>query len=237
MAKVGIVMGSDSDLKVMSKAADMLEELGIEYELTIISAHREPDELIEWTRGAEERDVKVIIAGAGMAAALPGMCAALFALPVIGVPLSGKNLDGMDAVFSIMQMPPGVPVATVAIDGAKNAAILAAKMPILIAEKTGPHFAVGDTCYTYDEDNMTYNPDGKAIIARDNSVSIRRKEDISKAYFNCHTDITIPYDELGAITVIRHDGSTCDIIRDGRFVLEGVEELNKPLDTLDAESK
>ena len=114
MAKVGIVMGSDSDLKVMSKAADMLEELGIEYELTIISAHREPDELIEWTRGAEERDVKVIIAGAGMAAALPGMCAALFALPVIGVPLSGKNLDGMDAVFSIMQMPPGVPVATVA---------------------------------------------------------------------------------------------------------------------------
>ena len=114
---------------------------------------------------------------------------------------------------------------------------IAAKMPILIAEKTGPHFAVGDTCYTYDEDNMTYNPDGKAIIARDNSVSIRRKDDISKAYFNCHTDITIPYDELGAITVIRHDGSTCDIIRDGRFVLEGVEALNKPLDTLDAESK
>ena len=104
MAKVGIVMGSDSDLKVMSKAADMLEELGIEYELTIISAHREPDELIEWTRGACDRDVKVIIAGAGMAAALPGMCAALFALPVIGVPLSGKNLDGMDAVFSIMQL-------------------------------------------------------------------------------------------------------------------------------------
>ena len=90
MAKVGIVMGSDSDLKVMSKAADMLEELGIEYELTIISAHREPDELIEWTRGAENRDVKVIIAGAGMAAALPGMCAALFALPVIGVPLSER---------------------------------------------------------------------------------------------------------------------------------------------------
>ena len=128
MAKVGIVMGSDSDLKVMSKAADMLEELGIEYELTIISAHREPDELIAWTSGAADRDVKVIIAGAGMAAALPGMCAALFALPVIGVPLSGKNLDGMDAVFSIMQMPPGVPVATVAIDGAKNAAILAAKI-------------------------------------------------------------------------------------------------------------
>lgn len=128
MAKVGIVMGSDSDLKVMSKAAEMLEELGVEYEMTIISAHRQPDELIQWTRTAEERDVKVIIAGAGMAAALPGMCAALYALPVIGVPLSGKNLDGMDAVFSIMQMPPGVPVATVAIDGAKNAAILAAKI-------------------------------------------------------------------------------------------------------------
>ena len=126
MPKVGIIMGSDSDLKVMSKAAVMLEELGIEYEMTIISAHREPDELIEWTRGAESRGIKVMIAGAGMAAALPGMCAALFALPVIGVPLSGKNLDGMDAVFSIMQMPPGVPVATVAIDGAKNAAILAA---------------------------------------------------------------------------------------------------------------
>ena len=126
MPKVGIIMGSDSDLKVMSKAAVMLEELGIEYEMTIISAHREPDELIEWTRGAEDRGIKVMIAGAGMAAALPGMCAALFALPVIGVPLSGKNLDGMDAVFSIMQMPPGVPVATVAIDGAKNAAILAA---------------------------------------------------------------------------------------------------------------
>ena len=128
MAKVGIVMGSDSDLKVMSKAAEMLEELGVEYEITIISAHRQPDELIEWTRTAEDRDVRVIIAGAGMAAALPGMCAASYALPVIGVPLSGKNLDGMDAVFSIMQMPPGVPVATVAIDGAKNAAILAAKI-------------------------------------------------------------------------------------------------------------
>ena len=128
MPKVGIVMGSDSDLKVMSKAADMLKELNIDYEMKIISAHRQPDELITWARGAEERGMKVMIAGAGMAAALPGMCAALFTLPVIGVPLSGKNLDGMDAVFSIMQMPPGVPVATVAIDGAMNAAILAAKI-------------------------------------------------------------------------------------------------------------
>ena len=155
MAKVGIVMGSDSDLKVMSKAADMLEELGIEYELTIISARPEPDELIEWTRGAEERDVKVIIAGAGMAAALPGMCAALFALPVIGVPLSGKNLDGMDAVFSIMQMPPGVPVATVAIDGAKNAAILAAKI-----------LAAGDDAIL--EKIKKYTADMKAqVVAKD----------------------------------------------------------------------
>ena len=128
MPMVGIVMGSDSDLKVMSSAAAMLEELGIEYEMRIISAHREPDLLIEWTRTAKDRGIKVMIAGAGMAAALPGMCAALFPLPVIGVPLSGKNLEGMDAVFSIMQMPPGIPVATVAINGAMNAAILAIQM-------------------------------------------------------------------------------------------------------------
>ena len=109
---------------------------------------------------------------------------------------------------------------------------IAAKLPILIAEKTGPHFAVGDTCFTYDEDNMTYNPDGKAIVARDNEVSIQRKTDMSKAYFNCHTDITIPYDELGHIKVIRKDGSTADIIMDGRFVVPGTEELNKPLDEM-----
>lgn len=125
---VGIVMGSDSDLQVMSKAADMLEELGIRYELRIISAHREPDVLLEWAGSVQDKGIRVIVAGAGMAAALPGMCAALSVLPVIGVPLSGKNLDGMDAVFSIMQMPPGIPVATVAIDGAKNAALLAAKI-------------------------------------------------------------------------------------------------------------
>lgn len=128
MAQVGIVMGSDSDLPVMSKAAEMLDELGISYEIRIISAHREPELLMDWAGSAQERSMKVMIAGAGMAAALPGMCAALFPLPVIGVPLSGKKLDGMDAVFSIMQMPPGVPVATVAIDGAKNAAILAARI-------------------------------------------------------------------------------------------------------------
>ena len=109
---------------------------------------------------------------------------------------------------------------------------IAAKLPILIAEKTGPHFAVGDTCFTYDEDNITYNPDGKAIVARDNEVSIQRKTDMSKAYYNCHTDITIPYDELGHIKVIRKDGSTEDIIVDGRFVVPGTEELNKPLDEM-----
>lgn len=107
---------------------------------------------------------------------------------------------------------------------------IADKLPILIAEKTGPHFAVGDTCYSHEEDNLSYNPDGKAIVARENTVSALRKEDMAKAYFNCHTDITIPYDELDKITVIRADGSTVDIIADGRFVLSGTEELNKPLD-------
>lgn len=104
------------------------------------------------------------------------------------------------------------------------------KYPILIAEKTGPHFAVGDTCYSRSEDVCVYNPDGKEIIARDNSISLLRKSDPSKAYFNCHTDITIPFEELGLIEVIRPDGSTIDLIRDGRFVLPGTEELNEPLD-------
>ena len=103
-------------------------------------------------------------------------------------------------------------------------------MPILIAEKTGPHFAVGDTCYSWEEDTDTFNPDGKRIIAKENECSAFRKEDMSKAYFNCHTDITIPYDELESITVIHADGITEDLIRDGRFVLPGTEELNVPLD-------
>ena len=107
---------------------------------------------------------------------------------------------------------------------------IADKLPILIAEKTGPHFAVGDTCYSHEEDMVTYNPDGKQIVARENDFSKLRNEDMSKAYFNCHTDITIPYDELDKITVIRKDGTTEDIISDGRFVLAGIEELNKPLD-------
>lgn len=128
MPKVGIVMGSDSDMKVMSQAADMLEKLGVEYEMTIISAHREPDVFYEYAKSAEEKDFKVIIAGAGMAAHLPGMCAAIFPMPVIGIPMTGKVMDGQDALYSIVQMPPGIPVATVAIDGGKNAAILAAKI-------------------------------------------------------------------------------------------------------------
>lgn len=107
---------------------------------------------------------------------------------------------------------------------------IADKLPILIAEKTGPHFAVGDTCYSHAEDTKLYNPDGKEIIARDNAVSLLRKKDTSKAYFNCHTDITIPYDELDTITVIASDGTKTDIISDGRFVVPGTEELNKPLE-------
>lgn len=110
---------------------------------------------------------------------------------------------------------------------------IAAKLPILIAEKTGPHFAVGDTCYKYDEDGISYNPDGKRIVARDNEVSVLRKTDISKAYYNCHTDITIPYDELGKITAIHADGEKTDIIANGRFVLAGTEVLNIPLDEME----
>ena len=105
-----------------------------------------------------------------------------------------------------------------------------AKLPILIAEKTGPHFAVGDTCYSMSEEVVVHNPDGKEIIARDNEISILRKEDPAKAYFQCHTDITIPYEELGGISVFTKDGKETIIIRDGRFVLPGTEKLNEPLD-------
>ena len=128
MAKVGIVMGSDSDLSVMQKAAKTLDDFGVPYEMTIISAHRTPDKMIEYTRSAKERGLKVLIAGAGWAAALPGMIAALTTLPVIGVPLHSKYFGGQDALYSIVMTPPGVPVATVAIDGAANAALLAMKI-------------------------------------------------------------------------------------------------------------
>ena len=105
-----------------------------------------------------------------------------------------------------------------------------ARMPILIAEKMGPHFAVGDTCYSWSEDSPMYNPDGKEMIARDNEISILRKEDVSKAYFGVHTDITIPYKELERISAVHTDGTKTDIILDGRFVLAGLDELNRPLD-------
>ena len=125
---VGIIMGSDSDLPVMSAAALMCEEFGIEYEVDIVSAHRTPERLIEYSTSAEKRGLKVIIAGAGGAAHLPGMVASETVLPVIGVPVKGSSLEGMDSLLSIVQMPGGVPVATVAINGAKNAGILAAQI-------------------------------------------------------------------------------------------------------------
>ncbi len=128
MAKVGIVMGSDSDMPVMAKAADVLEELGVSYEMKIISAHREPDVFFEYARSAEEKGFQVIIAGAGMAAHLPGMCAAIFPLPVIGIPMHTTSLGGRDSLYSIVQMPSGIPVATVAINGGANAGLLAAKI-------------------------------------------------------------------------------------------------------------
>lgn len=126
--KVGIVMGSDSDMPVMAKAADVLEELGISYEMSIISAHREPDIFYEYAKSAEEKGFKVIIAGAGMAAHLPGMCAAIFPMPVIGIPMHTTSLGGRDSLYSIVQMPSGIPVATVAINGGTNAGLLAAKI-------------------------------------------------------------------------------------------------------------
>ena len=128
MAKVGIVMGSDSDMPVMAQAAEVLEQFGIDFEMTIISAHREPDVFFEYAKGAEARGFKVIIAGAGKAAHLPGMCAALFPMPVIGIPMKTSDLGGVDSLYSIVQMPSGIPVATVAINGGANAGILAAKI-------------------------------------------------------------------------------------------------------------
>ncbi len=128
MAQVEIVMGSDSDLAVMSKAAEVLDQFEISYEMRILSAHREPDDFFAFAKGAEERGCKVIIAGAGMAAHLPGMCAALFPLPVIGVPMHTTSLGGRDSLYSIVQMPSGIPVATVAINGGANAGILAVKI-------------------------------------------------------------------------------------------------------------
>ena len=128
MPQVGIVMGSDSDMPVMRKAADILKELGISFEMNIISAHREPEEFFAYAKSAEGKGYKVIIAGAGMAAHLPGMCAAIFPMPVIGIPMHTTSLGGIDSLYSIVQMPSGIPVATVAINGGANAGLLAAKI-------------------------------------------------------------------------------------------------------------
>lgn len=123
---VGILMGSDSDLEKMSEAAQILDELGIENEVQVLSAHRSPKETADYATGAKKRGIKVIIAGAGGAAALPGTIAAITTMPVIGVPIKSKSMEGLDSLLSIAQMPPGVPVATVGVDGARNAGLLAA---------------------------------------------------------------------------------------------------------------
>ncbi|MCT4560905.1 MAG: 5-(carboxyamino)imidazole ribonucleotide mutase [Crocinitomicaceae bacterium] len=129
MVKVGIIMGSKSDLPVMQQAADFLDKIGVEYEMNIVSAHRTPELMFEYAKGAHTRGLEVIIAGAGGAAHLPGMTASLTPLPVIGVPVKSSNsIDGWDSILSILQMPGGIPVATVALNGAKNAGILAAKI-------------------------------------------------------------------------------------------------------------
>lgn len=129
MIEVGIIMGSASDLPVMQDAADILDELGIKYEINIVSAHRTPELMFDYAKSAHTRGIKVIIAGAGGAAHLPGMTASLTPLPVIGVPVKSRNsIDGWDSILSILQMPGGIPVATVALDGSKNAGILAAKI-------------------------------------------------------------------------------------------------------------
>lgn len=127
--KVGIIMGSKSDLPVMQEAADILTELGVAFELTIVSAHRTPHRMVEYAEGARDKGLQVIVAGAGGAAHLPGMVASLTTLPVVGVPIKSSNsIDGWDSILSILQMPGGIPVATVALNGAKNAGILAASI-------------------------------------------------------------------------------------------------------------
>ncbi|MBQ9363413.1 MAG: 5-(carboxyamino)imidazole ribonucleotide mutase [Bacteroidaceae bacterium] len=138
---ISIIMGSTSDLPVMEKAAKFLDEMEIPFEVNALSAHRTPDAVEAFAKGAKARGIKVIIAGAGMAAALPGVIAASTTLPVIGVPVKGSVLDGIDAVYSMLQMPPGIPVATVAINGALNAAILAVQMLALSDEVLAEKFA------------------------------------------------------------------------------------------------
>ncbi|MCX2744582.1 5-(carboxyamino)imidazole ribonucleotide mutase [Mangrovivirga sp. M17] len=136
MSQVGIIMGSKSDLPVMKEAAEILEELGVSFEIDIVSAHRTPEKMVDYATTARKRGLKAIIAGAGGAAHLPGMVASMTSLPVIGVPVKSRNsIDGWDSVLSILQMPGGIPVATVALDGAKNAGILAASIVSTFDEK------------------------------------------------------------------------------------------------------
>lgn len=136
---VGVVMGSDSDWSVMSDAVEALKEFGIDYEVEVLSAHRTPERMVEWGKAAAGRGIKVIIAGAGGAAHLPGMLASVTTLPVVGVPVPLARLDGMDSLLSIVQMPAGIPVATVSIAGAKNAGILAARIIGAFDEKVSKH--------------------------------------------------------------------------------------------------
>lgn len=140
---VSIVMGSQSDLPIMKEAAEVLEELGVSYELTLVSAHRTAERMFEYAKSAKERGIKVIVAGAGGAAHLPGMVASLTSLPVIGVPIKSRNsIDGWDSILSILQMPSGIPVATVALDGAKNAGILAARIVGSFNDEIGKNIEV-----------------------------------------------------------------------------------------------
>ena len=168
MPQVGIVMGSDSDMPVMKKAADVLKELGISFEMKIISAHREPDEFFEYARTAEEKGFKVIIAGAGMAAHLPGMCAAIFPMPVVGIPMHTDSLGGRDSLYSIVQMPPGIPVATVAINGGLNAGLMAAKI-LAVSDAS-----ILDKLKKYSE-NMK-----EAVVAKDGRLQEKGYENYSK---------------------------------------------------------
>ena len=168
MPAVSIVMGSDSDLPVMSKAAEILEKFGIEYDMRIISAHRDPDVFYDYAKSAKDAGVKVIIAGAGMAAHLPGMCAAIFPLPVIGIPMHTTSLGGRDSLYSIVQMPSGIPVATVAIGGGANAGLLAARM-----------LAISDPVLL--EKLEKYSEDMKnAVIAKDEKLSEKGFRDYEK---------------------------------------------------------
>ena len=180
MARVGIVMGSDSDMPVMAKAAQVLDELGISYEMRIISAHREPDVFFEYANMAEEKGFKVIIAGAGMAAHLPGMCAAIFPMPVIGIPMHTTSLGGRDSLYSIVQMPSGIPVATVAINGGANAGILAAKILAVSDEEWLKKLkdysrSLKDCVQGEDEKGMDYKKAGVDIEAGYQSVELMKK--------------------------------------------------------------